>query len=89
MKKQSVLTGVKIEVSIDCTELLDTGINVLEEFGKLGDEVVFYTDVTVTKDVTDAYTYHMLSEEVRKLKEQMDELHAKLVAEVGDAKAMP
>jgi len=82
--KQSVLTGVKIEVSIDCTDLLDKDIDVLGEFGKLGDEVVYYDHVTVTKDVTDAYTYHMLSEEVRKLKESMDETHERLLAEAQE-----
>lgn len=82
-KNLAELTGVKIEVSIDCTKLLDEDVDIIGEFGKLGDEVVFYTHVTVTKDVTSAYTYVMLSEEVKALKAAMDETYKRLLKSCG------
>jgi len=85
--KKSELTGVKIEVSIDCTNLLDKDIDVLAEFGKLGDEVVYYDHVTVSKYVSDVYMYHLLLEEIRELKEAMDNTYKRLV-EACDANAM-
>ena len=74
MQDDARLTAVIVEVSINCEDLIGhDGINVLDEFIELGNEVTFYTDVTVTKDVTQAYTYHELAKEIKELKRKMEQ----------------
>jgi hypothetical protein len=78
------LESVKIVVSINCEDLIDTDIDVMKEFGELSDgEVTYYTDVTVEKDVTHAYTYHELVQEVAKLKQAMEEKRHELLKRIG------
>ena len=77
--KVAELTSIKIEVSINCTEFLGTDIDIMSEFGKLGDEVTYYTDVTVTKTIEDSDPVSIISREIEKLKRDMKQMRANLL----------
>jgi len=73
------LTGVSIEVSIDISEIKDADI--VGEFLTVGDEVSVSGDnVMVRKHLTQkALTYFLLSEEVGKLKNSVEDLRLSIL----------
>ena len=75
---------IMIDVSIDCMDLLGEDLDILEAFGDLGDEVTYYTDVTVTKDMTDAFLNGTLEKEIETLKTEMEKIKNELLQKITD-----
>jgi hypothetical protein len=73
MEKGARISGITVEVSIECGEM--PGVDIEKEFSGIGDSVTINDigTVTVTKDVTNELEYHRLVGAIKKMKHEIED----------------